>query len=527
MITLLRKTRSVCPVCLKQVNAVIVRRADGVYMEKTCPAHGDFSVPVWRDNIDLESWRGDPPEVGDAENLACPQGCAGCTEHRQGTCCVLLEVTQACNLHCSFCFAHGGEGGTVVSGAVSAAPAEAAATAGPADTAYATVADGANTSGTTGADGAARTAAQPDIATLKRAIDVIMDTDDKPLLQFSGGEPTLRDDLPALIAYARARGCRYTQLNTNGVRLAEDEAYVQALAEAGLSFVFLQFDGIGDEVNIALRGQALYETKLRAIRMCDRYHIGVTLVPTVVRGVNDTQIGEIIRLGASLSPAVRGVHFQPVSYFGRYPVQPDDAARITLDELLDMIHLQAGVALSALLPSRCDHPLCGFHGSFLINGEKLIPLSNADSIEETETVTAKQNREYVGRHWERPAEGDTDGAHEPMEQSGDCCCDGDEEDAQDGGCCGGDGATDTSGEGCCCDDDQDEDCCCTDDYATFDGFLEGVRKHGFTLSAMAFQDAMNLDIERLRQCSLHVYRDGAMMPFCARYLTPLAQTRPR
>jgi len=74
MITLLRKTRSVCPVCLKQVNAVIVRRADGVYMEKTCPAHGDFSVPVWRDNIDLESWRGDPPEVGDAENLACPQG---------------------------------------------------------------------------------------------------------------------------------------------------------------------------------------------------------------------------------------------------------------------------------------------------------------------------------------------------------------------------------------------------------------------------------------------------------------------
>ena len=431
----LRATRSVCPVCLKPLSASIKRRDGAVYMEKSCPDHGAFAAPVWRDHVDLERWRGCIPEIRDIDAPGCPHGCGICDGHQQGVCCVLLEVTRRCNLHCAYCFADSDDG------------------------------------------------PEPTPDELKRALEMILSGSDKPLIQFSGGEPTLRDDLPDLIAYSRSLGCKYTQLNSNGLRLARDEAYVRALAEAGLSFVFMQFDGVDDEVYRALRAAPLYEDKLAAIRMCDKYKIGVTLVPTVVRGVNDGQLGDIVRLGASLSPAVRGVHFQPVSYFGRYPSRPPDEARYTLDELLAALEEQAGVPLPALLPSRCDHPLCGFHGSFLVNGDSLIALSQADTEAEAAETTAQQNREYVGRRWSR----------------------------EDDDCCDDDGNGD-----CCCDDD---DCCCEEDLDTFDGFLNGIRKHGFTLSAMVFQDAMNLDLERLRRCSLHVYDNGVLKPFCARYLS--------
>ena len=367
---------------------------------------------------------------------------------------------------------------------------------GSAGTAYADVHTADTQAGTGTAYGSAGDAcacaqlSDPDIDTLKRRMDAIFAADDKPLLQFSGGEPTLRDDLPELVAYARSRGCRYTQLNSNGIRLAEDEAYVRSLAQAGLSFVFLQFDGVDDDVYIALRGVPLYQTKLQAIRMCDKYNIGVSLVPTIVRGVNEGQIGAIIRQGTSLSPSVRGVHFQPVGYLGRYPGLPGSEDRFTLDELLCSIQEQAGISLNHLLPSRCDHPLCGFHGSFLVNQNALVPLSYADAVESSGVSTAKQNREYIGRRWEREA---------APEQEQACCCSADEAEAAS----------------------ESESCCCTDSIDSLDGFLQGVKKYGFTISGMVFQDAMNLDVERLRRCSLHVYHEDALIPFCARYLTPM------
>ena len=410
---------------MKQIPAGLYMRQDGaVLLEKECPEHGHFSVPVWRGRIDYSKWRGNLPEIPEGLRLSCPD-CSGiCADHQQGTCCALLEVTRQCDLKCRFCFAEGGM-------------------------------------------------AEPELSELKTAVDRILETGGRPLIQFSGGEPTMRDDLPELIAYAAERGAPYTQLNSNGIRLAGDEQYVRSLAEAGLSFVFMQFDGVDDSVYTALRGRPLLETTLRAIETCGKYNIGVTLVPTVVRGVNDGQIGDIIRLAASLSPAVRGVHFQPVSYFGRYPETPEGDDRYTLDELLSAVCSQAGISESSILPSRCDHPLCGFHASFIaLPDGGLTPLSSRENGAAISGVTtAKQNREYVGRHWKR---------------------------------------TSTAAESDF-----------TGDITSLDDFIKYAKTRGFPISAMAFQDAMNLDIERLRRCSLHVYRDGALMPFCARYITPM------
>ena len=422
-----RDTRSVCPVCLRNLPARLVSQPDGsVVMEKTCPAHGSFRVTVWQGKTDFDAWcAGSEPLAADA-GLSCPGNCGLCAEHETASCCVLLEVTRRCNLRCRYCFADGGS-----------------------------------------AD------ADPPAEEMERAIRDIAARCGGPLLQLSGGEPTLRDDLPALVRFAKEAGCSYVQVNTNGLRLAEEPAYAEHLAAAGLDIVFLQFDGTRDAIYETLRGAPLLEKKLEAIRVCAALGVGVTLVPTVVRGVNDGDLGALVALAASLSPGVRGIHFQPLSYFGRFPERPEGAARYTLDELMYDLHVQAGLPLSCFLPSRCDHPLCGFHASFLIgDGGRLEPLRT--TAPEPGRSSARQNRQYVARRWMRAAQ-------EAKPEA-----DGDD----------------------------------------FDSFLYRVRHESLTLSAMAFQDAMNLNSERLHRCSLHVYDGGRIKPFCAKYLSPMPGTKP-
>ena len=420
----IRSTRSVCPVCLKNLPAAICREDDGrVFLEKTCPDHGGFRTLVWQGKMDFESWLLSEPPMSDGEGLRCPDDCGLCGSHQAGSCCVLLEVTRRCNLRCRFCFADGGA-----------------------------------------------TEDDPSAEELEAAITDIVKQCGPVLLQLSGGEPTLRDDLPRLVRFAKSAGCGTVQLNTNGLRLAEDPDYAARLAEAGLDIVFLQFDGVDDQIYQTLRGAPLLREKAEAIRVCDALRLGVTLVPTVVPGVNDRALGEIVRFAADHVPAVRGVHFQPVSSFGRHDAAPD--ARYTLDRLMADLSEQAGIPADAYLPSRCDHPLCGFHASFLLEPDgSLRPLARFQHASRARG-RAQDNRAYVAKHWRRAPD-------EP--------------------------APDLS-------NDMD-----------FDAFLYRLRQRSLALSAMAFQDAMNLNIERLRQCTLHVYRDGAIVPFCANYLTPMKE----
>ena len=108
---IIRKVYSVCPVCLKKIPACL-ERIDGkigIYLSKNCPEHGYFSVPVWRDRIDFDSWISRESPLTENEADSCSGDCRTCNSHAQGTCCVLLEVTKQCNLHCPFCFAEGGQ----------------------------------------------------------------------------------------------------------------------------------------------------------------------------------------------------------------------------------------------------------------------------------------------------------------------------------------------------------------------------------------------------------------------------------
>ncbi|MBO5504693.1 MAG: radical SAM protein [Lachnospiraceae bacterium] len=426
--TIVRMTRSVCPVCLKNIEAVLTREEDGkVYLKKSCPEHGSFRTLVWQGLVDPELWTVSSEPLSSGKGLSCPGNCGICGEHEMGTCCALLEVTQRCNLRCRFCFADGGSGSK-----------------------------------------------DPDVDEVKEMIRDIVRQCGDPLLQLSGGEPTLRDDLPELVRFAKEAGCSYVQINTNGIRLAEDPAYVQRLKEAGLDIVFLQFDGTREEIYEKLRGRRLLETKLAAIRTCAACGLGVTLVPTVVPGVNDDDLGALVRLAVSLSPDVKGIHFQPVSYFGRIPAEEIPEERYTLDRLMADLSDQAGIAMDSFMPSRCDHPLCGFHADFLISPSGSLKALSSITHSSSSRGTARDNREYVARHWIRQEEQAV-----PLQTAS-------------------------------MDDDMD-----------FDTFLYRLKHNRLTLSSMAFQDAMNLNIERLHRCTLHVYDNGKIMPFCAKYLTPV------
>jgi uncharacterized radical SAM superfamily Fe-S cluster-containing enzyme len=415
-------TISLCPVCLKQVPAQKILLGNDVILQKECSEHGKFETVIWRGETDINEWSQNSPEFNG--NPLCPTKCGLCSEHQQDTCCIVYEITKRCNLNCRFCFADAGENTDIP------------------------------------------------IEQIKKDLKQMI-TPGKTLIQLSGGEPTVRDDLPEIVAAAKAAGAKYVQLNSNGIRLAKDEHFLKQLVEAGLSFVFMQFDGTKDSIYQYLRNQSLLTTKLQAIKNCEKYNLGVTLVPTLVKIINTDNIGEIIKMGISLSPTVRGIHFQPASYFGRIPQTPNNEQRYTLGELLDDIETQTFGFIKKvnLAPACCDHPLCGFHGSFVILPDNtLIPLTVRNSSKNSCCcqATAEENREYVGSRWERKVS-----------------------DQQ---------ATNF-------------------DISTMEGFINRVKAYGFTITSMAFQDAWNIDLARLQKCSLHVFRNGKYIPLCANYLT--------
>lgn len=119
----------------------------------------------------------------------------------------------------------------------------------------------------------------------------------------------MRDDLPEIIRMGREKGFTFFQLNTNGIRLAEEEEYARKLKKAGLNTVFLQFDGVSDDVYRTLRGQDMMEVKKKAVRNCSEAELGIALVPVIAPGVNDMQAGDILKFALDHMPFVRGYIF--------------------------------------------------------------------------------------------------------------------------------------------------------------------------------------------------------------------------
>ena len=170
--------------------------------------------------------------------------------------------------------------------------------------------------------------------------------------------------------------------------------------------------------------------------------------------------------------------------------------------------------------------MCGFHGDFIVMPDGTLYALTKDTAPHGESEggcccgpdPAAKNREFVGRRWERR---DVRGADVSEPEAVGCCCGADAGEPEAGVCCCETGTNEPELSGCCCGADTGEPCGESPlDMTNMEVFLDRAKSHGFTITSMAFQDAGNLDIERLRQCSLHVYKDGKHIPFCAYYLSP-------
>jgi uncharacterized radical SAM superfamily Fe-S cluster-containing enzyme len=438
-------TESVCPECLTRLPAYRVARGEDVYLEKTCPKHGTFRTVIWRGQPAFSSWvrlkiPTSPKNPFTQVEKGCPFDCGLCPDHRQQPCCVLLDVTQRCDLACTFCFASAG---------------------------------GKKPEG------------DPSLTVIEGWFRRLLEAGGPFNIQLSGGEPCLRDDLPEIIALGKSLGFTFFQVNTNGLRLARDPDYFKRLKDAGLSTVYLQFDGTRDEIYRRMRGGNFLDQKKRVIERCAELKVGLVLVPTLVPGVNTDDIGAIVDFAANNSPTVRGVHFQPVSYFGRYPQPPSDSDRITIPEVIRAIEAQTTgrISRASFLPPGGENALCSFHANFVVmpDGE-LKPLthnnaaSNCCGQPERADEGSLKSRRVTAKQWSAPL------------------------------------LVEPKGEPSCCGDG--------DGWDQWDAFINRARTHTFSISGMAFQDVWNLDLERLRDCYIiHVSAEGNLVPFCAYNLT--------
>jgi len=160
-------------------------------------------------------------------------------------------------------------------------------------------------------------------------------------LQITGGEPTLREDIVEIIKLAKRLGFDHVQLNTNGIKLAEDAALAKAIVEAGAGVVYLSFDGVTAKTNPKNHRyipKILWNARSAGMKL--------VLVPTVIRGVNDHELGDIVEFAFTNLDVVRGVNFQPVSLVGRMPQEEREKHRITIPDVIRALEEQTGGAIA-------------------------------------------------------------------------------------------------------------------------------------------------------------------------------------
>src|SRR5258706_4821100 len=165
-------------------------------------------------------------------------------------------------------------------------------------------------------------------------------------VQYSGGEPTLSPYFLEAVRYARKVGYNSVQAATNGIEFAKSKEFCREAAEAGLRFVYLQFDGIGNDANSHRQIGNLFDVKLRAINNLHEAGVDIILVTTLVNGINNDQVGSIIRFALENPKKISFIAFQPVRFTGRDELITEQRRlqqRYTLAHLAHDVHDQVGI----------------------------------------------------------------------------------------------------------------------------------------------------------------------------------------
>ena len=320
-----RQTDSLCPTCVKEarakilsgkmsidqliagnpgeIKANIIERDGEVWMVKDCPKHGRFEDIM---SIDADFMRMMEKRFPGRDFKMAPDDLHnhGTSSVKYGRGAVLtVDLTNRCNMMCDPCFMDANQVGYV------------------------------------------HELSWDDVQEiLDNAVQV------KPRrqmsVQFSGGEPTISPHFLRAVAYAKKVGFISTQCASNGIRFAQDPEFAKAAGKAGLRLVYLQFDGVGEEPNSHRKVGNLYEVKQKAIDNLSAAGVDVTLVTTIVNGLNNDQVGPIVQFLAKNIRKINSVSFQPVSFTGRDEDIDDEtrkAQRYTISHLAYDMKAQLGV----------------------------------------------------------------------------------------------------------------------------------------------------------------------------------------
>jgi uncharacterized radical SAM superfamily Fe-S cluster-containing enzyme len=333
-----KETQSLCPECTAILPATVFEEDGGVYMVKTCPDHGEFKDIVWSDvkmyrkmeEYDFGDNRGIMnPKVTDAK--VCPSDCGLCNIHTSHTSLANIDLTNRCNLTCPICFANANAAGYLY---------------------------------------------EPSFDQVLHMLQALRD--ERPvagrIIQFSGGEPTVYPRFFDALRAATDLGFSHIQIATNGIKFADLE-FAEQSREAGLHTLYLQFDGVTDDVYRGTRGESLVDIKFKAMENVRKAGLKIVFVPTIVRGLNDHQVGDILQVALDNIDIMSGISYQPVTFTGRISSRERMEKRFTLTDLARCIEEQTGLIGTPedWFPLSCTTPFSRLLG--VVRGEETVTLS--------------------------------------------------------------------------------------------------------------------------------------------------------
>ena len=355
-------TLSLCPDCLKRVDAKIVFEDGNVYMLKRCPDHGSSKVLIADDieyykNIRNYNKPSETPYKFNAKtHYGCPYDCGLCPDHEQHSCLTIVEITDRCNLTCPTCYA-----------------------------------------GSSPSYGRHRT-----LEEVKTMLDVIVENEREPdVVQISGGEPTLHPEFLDILDYAKSLPIKHLMINTNGIEIAKSFEFTERLKSYAPDFeIYLQFDSFEDEALETLRGARLKRIREQALEHLNQLNLSTTLVVTLQKGLNDHEIGKVIDF-ALKQRCVRGVTFQPTQIAGRLENFNHETDRITLTEVRRKILEQSAVfSQDDLIPVPCNPDALVMGYALKLDGE-VYPLTRyinpADLLDNSKNTIVYEQDEALHR----------------------------------------------------------------------------------------------------------------------------------
>ncbi len=294
-------TKTVCPECKLIVDGTIYKDEDNVMIRKYCPEHNWTIEKYWEDYDMYMKMRrfnyfgrgfDNPNYITDTKGANCPFDCGMCERHKSHTGLANVVVTNRCHLSCWYCFFYAKEGEPIY---------------------------------------------EPSLDEIKHIYHNLRSQKPIPAnaIQITGGEPTMHPRIVEVIQEAKEAGFDQIQLNTTGINIGLNPDLAYKVKHAGTSTLYMSFDGVSKRANPKNHWEV--PLTLDAVR---KSGLTVVLVPTVIRTINDHELGAMINFALNNLDVVRAVNFQPVSLVGRMPTRLREKQRITIPGAIKLIEQQ-------------------------------------------------------------------------------------------------------------------------------------------------------------------------------------------